>query len=76
MFWLLFTLQGADFVGNSPIDFFSLAHFSIPVAVSIWLGYDFAFTNRALIEKLAEVEKLSVEKQQILPPRMKHLKNK
>ncbi len=52
---------------------FNLANFSIPVAASIYLGLDFAFTNRSLKQKLVEVEGLSQktiaqeqEKQQIL----------
>jgi signal transduction histidine kinase len=39
-----------------------LAQLSIPVAVSIYLGYDFALTTRSLQQKLAEIEKLSREK--------------
>jgi two-component system NtrC family sensor kinase len=63
IFWLLVSTQS---LGYSVIYFFTLAFFSIPVAVSIYLGYDFALTNRTLQQKLAEVESLSVEKQQIL----------
>jgi signal transduction histidine kinase len=40
---------------------FNVAILSIPVATSIYLGLDFAFTNRALQQKLTEVEKLSKE---------------
>jgi len=38
---------------------FNLANLSIPIATSIYLGLDFAFTNRALKQKLSEVEDLS-----------------
>jgi two-component system, NtrC family, sensor kinase len=38
---------------------FNFATLSIPVATSIYLGLDFAFTNRALKQKLREVEDLS-----------------
>ena len=46
--------------------FFALAQLSMPVAVSVYLGYDFALTNRSLKQKLDEVHRLSEEKQQIL----------
>ncbi|HEY5916978.1 MAG TPA: ATP-binding protein, partial [Chryseolinea sp.] len=46
--------------------FFALAQLSMPVAVSVYLGYDFALTNRSLKQKLDEVHRLSDEKQQIL----------
>ncbi|MBD0365963.1 MAG: GHKL domain-containing protein [Flavisolibacter sp.] len=46
--------------------FFDLSFLSIPVAVSIYLGYDFALTYRSLQQKLTEVESLTHEKQQIL----------
>ncbi len=53
--------------------FFNLAFLSIPTAISIYLGIDFAFTNKTLEKKLREVEELSAktieqekEKQQIL----------
>jgi signal transduction histidine kinase len=45
---------------------FNLAWLSIPVATSIYLGLDFAFTSRSLQQKLREVQQLSHEKQQIL----------
>ncbi len=38
---------------------FNFATLSIPIATSIYLGLDFAFTNRSLTQKLSEVEKLS-----------------
>ncbi len=45
---------------------FAISQTGIPLAVAIYLGYDFALTNRLLQRKLAEVEELSAEKQQIL----------
>jgi len=38
---------------------FNFANLSIPIATSIYLGLDFAFTNRSLTQKLSEVEDLS-----------------
>ena len=57
--WLAFTFGGIH-------NILTLAQLSMPIAISIYLGYDFARTNRALQEKLIEVSTLSVEKQQIL----------
>jgi signal transduction histidine kinase len=55
------------------IVFYILSFLSIPLATSIFLGLDFAFTNRSLSEKLKEIEDLSEksirqekEKQEIL----------
>ncbi|HEY1870222.1 MAG TPA: ATP-binding protein [Chitinophagaceae bacterium] len=52
---------------------YHLSYLSIPIATSIYLGLDFAYTSRSLKQKLTEVEKLSArtieqekEKQQIL----------
>jgi signal transduction histidine kinase len=64
--WFLFTLQWYDISEGFGVDTFTFAFISIPVAVSIYLGYDFAETYRSLQQKLAEVETLSKEKQQIL----------
>jgi len=66
MFWIIFSLQALRFIPFYTIDFFNLALFSIPIAVSIYLGYDFSLTNKLLQRKLTEVESLSKEKQQIL----------
>ncbi|QMU31607.1 GHKL domain-containing protein [Adhaeribacter radiodurans] len=63
-FWLLVTSQIFD--SSLSTIFFPLAIFSIPITVSIYLGYDFALTHRSLKQNLAEVETLSAEKQQIL----------
>ncbi len=54
------------FITNIPLDFISIAILCNPIAVAIYLGYDFALTNRSLKQKLVEVEILSTEKQQIL----------
>jgi signal transduction histidine kinase len=45
---------------------FNLAVIAFPVALSIYLGIDSAYTNKELNQKLSEVEILSTEKQQIL----------
>ena len=45
---------------------YMLAFLSVPIATAIYLGLDFAFTTVSLKQKLAEVEILSKEKQQIL----------
>jgi two-component system NtrC family sensor kinase len=66
VFWILFMLQWNDVSRVFGIDTFTLAFISIPVAVSIYLGYDFALTYRSLQQKFTEVESLSREKQQIL----------
>jgi hypothetical protein len=65
VFWLIFTLRFLDYSLISR-HFMTLASLCIPVAVSIYLGYDFALTNVSLQQKLTEVENLSYEKQQIL----------
>ena len=66
--WVIFLMS--SFI-KLPLDInpwfiFSLNHLTIPVAVSIYLGYDFALTNRSLEQKLVEVQTLSKEKSQIL----------
>jgi len=66
IFWAVFTFQRLGYLPLYAVDFFLLAVFSIPIAVSIYLGYDFALMNRSLQQKLAEVNALSEEKQQIL----------
>ena len=45
---------------------YMVAFLSVPIATSIYLGLDFAFTSVSLKHKLAEVERLSNEKRQIL----------
>lgn len=65
--WLIVTLQYFGFVNNDGFSYlFFAAILSIPIAVSIYLGYDFALTFGSLKQKFAEVENLSLEKQQIL----------
>jgi signal transduction histidine kinase len=58
-------LQFLNFITLS-FDFFTISILSIPVAFAIFLGYDFALTNRTLAKKIVEFETLSEEKQQIL----------
>ncbi len=76
IFWLLFIVS---FMGVPifiyDLDAFSLAIISIPVAVSIYLGYDFALTYQSLQQKLIEVESLSKEKHQILAAQNETLEN-
>jgi signal transduction histidine kinase len=66
--WSHFILSNFFFVNTiiNSIPSFELAWISIPIAVSIYLGYDFAQTLRSLKEKLHEVESLSQEKHEIL----------
>jgi signal transduction histidine kinase len=45
---------------------YNLSQLSIPIAVCIYFGLDIALTNKALGQKLIEVETLSDEKQTIL----------
>jgi signal transduction histidine kinase len=45
---------------------YNIAILSIPIAVSIYSGYEVALNNRSLGQKLDEVEILSAEKQQLL----------
>ncbi len=81
IFWLAFLLgiplnYFSVHLGSTYIIgdlFYNVANLSIPIATSIYLGLDFAFTNRELQQKLKEVEELSKkgivqekEKQQIL----------
>ena len=61
LIWLSFTLRWI--IGH---NVFTLAHLSVPLAISLYLGYDFAKTSRSLQQKLKEVGRLSAEKQQIL----------
>ena len=66
--WSHFILANFFFVNTfiNSIPSFELAWISIPIAVSIYLGYDFVQTLRSLKEKLNEVESLSQEKHEIL----------
>jgi two-component system, NtrC family, sensor kinase len=45
---------------------YQLAVLGVPVALSLYLSRDFAFTSKELENKLSEVQQLSAEKQQIL----------
>jgi signal transduction histidine kinase len=67
IFWSLFNLSlklnlGAFFTDIS----FHLAAFSSPVSISLVLALEFRYVNISLTQNLAEVEMLSLEKQQIL----------
>jgi len=74
IFWITFVLSiifsYLDIHLSSTFTIFDLVFnfsiLSIPVATSIYLALDFAFTTRELKNKLSEVQKLSSEKQQIL----------
>ena len=61
--WLSFLL---NWIPSHRLYLFTIAHLSVPLGVSLYLGYDFARTNRSLQQKLMEVSKLSEEKQHIL----------
>jgi signal transduction histidine kinase len=65
---LLFNLDSTQLLLPEGVQAFILnfSFLSIPIATSIYLGLDFAFTSVSLKQKLGEVEKLSEEKQQIL----------
>ncbi|MFN8347766.1 MAG: hypothetical protein U0X91_22365 [Spirosomataceae bacterium] len=66
-FFTLFNILIANGLYPNIRDYiFAISQIGIPLAVAIYLGYDFALTNRLLQRKLAEVEELSAEKQQIL----------
>ncbi|CAN5454713.1 hypothetical protein BH10BAC2_BH10BAC2_25340 [soil metagenome] len=45
---------------------YQIAVISVPVALSLYLSRDFAFTSKELEQKLSEVQQLSKEKEQIL----------
>ena len=66
VFWALFSLALLGYIPPLPIDAFSIAHLSIPIAVALYMGYESAITHRSLHHQLAEVERLSQEKQQLL----------
>jgi hypothetical protein len=73
--WTMFSLNflgiytidlGIDFFNDGIFNFFNASILSIPIAFAIFLGYDFALTNRSLEQKLTEIQVLSAEKQQLL----------
>jgi signal transduction histidine kinase len=70
IFWAVFQFANMGYIDISsyvdPWHIFVLSHLILPIAVVIYLGYDFALTNRSLHQKLAEVEVLSAEKNRIL----------
>ena len=67
IFWTAFNLSLELHMGAYVNDLsFHLAAFVFPISISLVLGLEFRFVNRALTLKLREVEILSHEKQQIL----------
>jgi hypothetical protein len=76
VFFLFFLLDGIfsrDLLrlGTFRVMLYVISVLSIPVATSIYLGLDFAFINRKLKKKLAEVEDLS---QKLFPRKKKSRK--
>ena len=67
IYWAFNLLIGLGFINLSTIDSYSAFAFLIaPLSLDIYLGYAFGITSQSLRQKLAEVEQLSNEKQQIL----------
>jgi signal transduction histidine kinase len=67
IYWAFNLLVGLGFINLSTIDSYSAFAFLIaPLSLAIYLGYAFGITSQSLRQKLAEVEELSNEKQQIL----------
>ena len=82
IFWAMFLYSVSNFSNQLNVDqvfkinyFFIIASYAIPLSVAIFLGYDFAQTARNLQYRLAEVETLSAEKQQILSTQNETLEN-
>jgi len=68
LMWVVFMAMSFSLVSISLNMWlvFDIHHLVLPVAVSIYFGYDFALTNRTLAQKLIEVKRLSDEKSEIL----------
>ncbi len=67
IFWTLFIISYSSNWGNLANDvLFHIATLILPIIISVLLGVDFRNTNNSLLENLKEVNKLSIEKQQIL----------
>ncbi len=67
IYWTFNLLQGFGIINIPNIDSYSSFAFLIaPLSLAIYLGYSFGMTSQFLRQKLAEVEQLSDEKQQIL----------
>ncbi len=72
----IFILLYDGFIANINIGFgdkftlmdavYHLAVLGVPIALSLYLSRDFAFTSKELEKKLSEVQQLSAEKHQIL----------
>jgi len=67
IYWTFNLLRGLDILNIPDIDSYSSFAFLIaPLSLAIYLGYAFGITSQSLRQKLAEVEQLSYEKQQML----------
>jgi len=67
IYWTLNLLSGLGILNIPTIDSYSSFAILIgPLSLAIYLGYAFGMTSQSLRQKLAEVEQLSNEKQQIL----------
>src|SRR5204863_2569732 len=67
IYWTLNLLSGVGILKIPTIDSYSSFAILIgPLSLAIYLGYAFGMTSQSLRQKLAEVEQLSDEKQQIL----------
>jgi two-component system, NtrC family, sensor kinase len=67
IYWTLNLLSGVGILNIPTIDSYSSFAILIgPLSLAIYLGYAFGMTSQSLRQKLAEVEQLSDEKQQIL----------
>jgi len=67
IYWTFNLLEGLAILNIPNIDSYSSFAFLIaPLSLAIYLGYSFGITSQSLRQKLAEVEQLSGEKQQIL----------
>ncbi len=67
VFWALFSLQWSGYLTSLiPGVSFDISQLSIPLAVALYMAYEFALTHRSLQQQLIEVKRLSAEKQQLL----------
>ncbi|MFZ1800761.1 MAG: hypothetical protein WAU24_12925, partial [Chitinophagaceae bacterium] len=67
IFWILNFLTGFKLITIPGIEDYNPYGYVLgPVALAIYIGYSFGNTSQKLRQKLAEVERLSGEKQQIL----------
>jgi signal transduction histidine kinase len=67
IFWLFYLLSSLGIFIIPGIDLYQpFALMIVPLSLAIYLGYAFGVTSQSLRQKLAEVEQLSSEKQEIL----------